>query len=112
MSKRRSTVDVAVILEKANKYLALGSGLYGPTPDQRLGVASLLETILHDTGNYAGYNLLGWMNGGYDAWVADGKPASTAAYLGDDSRRFYYTKNAPATRKANAEKGFHYPKAI
>jgi hypothetical protein len=52
------------------------------------------------------------MNGGYDKWVADGKPASTAAYLGDDSRRFYYTKNAPATRKANAEKGFHYPKAI
>jgi hypothetical protein len=107
-------MDVSAILEKANKYLACGSGLYGPTADQRLGVASLLETILHNTGNYAGYNLLGWMNGGHDRWVADGKPASTAPYLGDDSRRFYYTKADAATspRKVSASVGLHYPKAI
>jgi hypothetical protein len=92
MSKRRSTVNVASILEKANHYLACQSGKYGPTPDQRLGVCSLLETILHDTGNYAGYNLIGWLNGGHDKWISDGKPSDNRPYLGDDSRRFYYTK--------------------
>jgi hypothetical protein len=47
------------------------------TPDQafRLGAASLLEQILHATGNYKGF-----------AYTGDGNEAG----LVDDSRRYYY----------------------
>lgn len=51
---QRKTIEVAWILDKANHYLAtttVNEGL-------RRGVASLLETILHETGNYAGFGPL------------------------------------------------------
>jgi hypothetical protein len=87
MARKRSTVDVALVLEKANAALA---GDYGDA-GYRLGIASLLETVLHAAGQYKGYNHLGWMNGGCEAWRAAGQPADNTPFVGDDSRRFYYS---------------------
>jgi hypothetical protein len=51
--KSKQTVRVADVLARANYYLAYHSPYI--TPDMRKGAASLLETILHDSGNYLGY---------------------------------------------------------
>jgi len=50
----RSTVDVLWLLEETNRILAL------PTveTDVKRGMAVLLERVLHQTGNYAGFMYL------------------------------------------------------
>jgi len=84
-SSKRQTVPVADVITWANARIAVDgqfAALDGLTPDQafRRGVASLLEQILHRTGNYAGF----------------GYPASELAAPGelrdgyDDTRRIYY----------------------
>lgn len=93
MAPQRKTVDVAAVLELANTYLASEHS----TPEKRLGVASLTEMILHATGNYAGFNYLGWVNGGVDRWRADGEPADNTSYIGDQTRRVFYY--APGIQK-------------
>jgi hypothetical protein len=89
MTRKRSTIDVSLVLERANAALA---GEYGDA-GYRAGIASLLETILHATGNYHGYGCLGWLNGGCDAWRAAGEPGfpEKEKFVGDDSRRVYYS---------------------
>ena len=64
----RKTADVQAIKQKANHYLASERFT---TAEMRAGVASLLEVILHDTGNYKGFRYL------------DGAE-------GDQTRRAYY----------------------
>ena len=51
--KSKQTIRVADVLARANYYLAYQSPYI--TPDMRKGAASLLETILHDSGNYSGF---------------------------------------------------------
>ena len=51
--KSKQTIRVADILARANYYLAYQSPYI--TPDMRKGAASLLETILQDSGNYSGF---------------------------------------------------------
>ena len=53
-------------------------------------LCALLETVLHQTGNYKGYNYLDWLEGGCDRWVADGKPENNKKYLGPDHKRLYF----------------------
>lgn len=89
MSKSRKTVDVEVIRNRVNVMLAAPDSSHC-NAETRKGAAFILETVLHDTGNYAGFNYLDWMNSGHDRWVADGKPADTTPYLGDQSRRYYF----------------------
>ena len=55
MARRRSTVPVSVVLRKANSFLRESPPKFS---EMREGVASLLETILHETGNYRGFNYL------------------------------------------------------
>ena len=88
MGRKRSTVDVSLVLEKANAALA---GDYGDA-GYRAGIASLLETVLHATGNYKGFNHLEWLNGGCAAWHAAGEPGfpEKERFIGDETRRFYY----------------------
>lgn len=69
---RRKTARVAEILSKANHALA-AEPTEVLTRDFRRGVASLLENILQETGNYAGYMHL--------------DPHTAGS---DDSRREYY----------------------
>jgi len=89
MGRKRSTVDVSLVLEKANAALA---GDYGDA-GYRAGIASLLETVLFAANQYKGFNYLEWMNGGFTAWQAAGCPEGEekAKYIGDETRRFYYS---------------------
>ncbi len=88
MSKTKKMFEVHDLLIKANDLLAASTG----TPEFRRGVATMLEGVLHATGNYAGYNFIGWTTeGGCDRWLALGDAdAPKASYIGDETRRFYY----------------------
>ena len=77
MAKARKTIEVEFIKRKANFFLkhseplaVLGEGEDGMR-ERRKGVASLLEIVLHETGNYKGWNRL-------------------EAADGDDTRRVYF----------------------
>jgi hypothetical protein len=78
----RKTIDVDQVRDWTNTRLAapgsFHTGLADLSPEQafRLGVASLLEQILHGTGNYAGF--------GYTETYVAGQT--------DETRRRYYAK--------------------
>lgn len=87
MSRRRKTVEVEKIRGWVNTLLSHEElhivRSYGDvTPEQayRLSAASLLEAVLHETGNYAGF--------GYR--LAPGEQYQEG--VTDESRRVYYTK--------------------
>lgn len=83
-SRARKTVDVREILDRANDYLSSA----GTLPEHRAGVASLLEVILHETGNYRGYNLLGTEYAGPGNEPDETYPVLRKGF--DDTRRHYY----------------------
>lgn len=74
----RKTVEVAKVLSMANAFMA-NSGDHEDV--ERRGVASLLESVLHETGNYHGF-----------CYVKKGGRV-TAFVVGetDESRRCYYS---------------------
>lgn len=110
--KARKTVNVSKVLEVANKLLALPNDEVHNAAYRR-GVTSLLEATLHDANVYAGFNYLAWISeGGCEQWRKDnealGAPAnapviSTEAYLGDESRRVYYSHSSLGAAKLAAE---------
>jgi hypothetical protein len=51
---KRKTVSVEALTEQANYLLA--NDKHGP--EHRFGVMALIETVLHDTGNYRGFRYL------------------------------------------------------
>lgn len=74
----RITIDVLDVLDKANTFLKLSQD---DQRERRLGVASLLGTILHQTKNYNGFNYLPGI-------VQNcGTPEQV---ITDDSRRYYH----------------------
>jgi hypothetical protein len=69
------TIKVAALTEKINSMLAESTC----TPGERLSMVGILESVLHETGNYRGYRYL-------DAKFDErGECVS-----GDPSRRWYY----------------------
>jgi hypothetical protein len=56
----RKTVDVAKVLRMANHALAIDISSIGATPEEafRIGVATILEGVLHESDNYHGYAYL------------------------------------------------------
>jgi hypothetical protein len=52
---KRQTVEVAKLKRMANEYFA-NSG--GPFKDARRAIQSFVEAVLHDTGNYRGFQYL------------------------------------------------------
>lgn len=88
---QRKTVSVRKVLDACNNQLKYmhGTNLFkDKTPEQafRLGVASLIDLILHDTGNYAGYTHL-------DQTVELVNGVATPVPVKDDTRRCYsYSK--------------------
>jgi len=70
--KQRKTIEVSAVLSMANNMLA--NSTHAVSAESRMAVASMLERILMDTGNYHGFNYIG----GYVAGM-------------DESRRFYYS---------------------
>lgn len=82
----RKTVNVAEVLERANRMLETPDStirLEDYTPEQalRLGIAGLLETILHSSGNYHGYR--------YQPGVVDFE--ADPPNVRDETRRNYYS---------------------
>lgn len=88
----RRTIPVAQVVEWVNTRLDGADSTLALTDSAgkeltaeqafRLGAASLLETILHATDNYRGYNFL--PDKGI-TWDGDNKPTFV-----DETRRFYY----------------------
>jgi hypothetical protein len=73
----RKTIEVGKVLRIANTFLAAKN----TRPDEREGVAALLETMLFETGNYQGFR---YLEGADYPGETDG--------LG--SRRFYFASKA------------------
>lgn len=89
MPRKRKTIEVSQIRDWINHSLENSpSGAY----EKRQALAGFLTTVLMETGNYAGFNYLAWMNGGCDQWRADGEPKDNTKYLGDQTRVFFYAK--------------------
>ena len=106
----RKTVDVAYVREKVNDLLKHEN----VSDDFRQGAISVLESILHHTGNYNGYIYLSWVEkegrerSGVEQWRYDNalQGVDTACmsyssrlekqelpivpYLGNLTRRVYY----------------------
>lgn len=70
----RKTVDVKSVRERVNKMLDVSTC----TSEERFGMIAVLEMILHDTGNYRGFNN-----------ILEGQVCSYKEQP-DDSRRHYY----------------------
>ena len=88
---QRKTVSVRKVLDSCNNVLKYDFGFGTQFKDKtaeeayRLGVASVLDLILHDTGNYAGYTHLDQAMG-----VVNGV---NTVIVKDDTRRCYcYSK--------------------
>lgn len=111
MARPLKTLQVDQIRKLANKRLALRSAF--ATPDFRRGVAAFLETLLHESRQYAGFNFLDWLEGGHDRWVADRKPLDRTPYIGDESRRVYYAKASPTTVNADTnDRDYHCARSL
>lgn len=85
--KRRKTIAVLDLVERVNTYMRSPE----TTREQRELLSVFIESILHETGNYGGFNYLAWLNGGADQWREAGG-GDTTPFLGDQTRRFYFYK--------------------
>ncbi len=96
MARPRKTVDVSVLLAEANRLMALPDNEH-VNADFRKGVDAMINTVLHATGNYKGFEWIGWADSGYTQWVNDGRPqpVDAAKYIGDETRKRYF--GAPVT---------------
>lgn len=76
----RKTIDVTRVLEMGNHYLASPDlGDADKFRNMRKGAASLLESVLHETGNYGGFQ-----------YLETYRPNDPTF---DDTRRRYYDKS-------------------
>ena len=93
---KRKTIEVSKLKAEINRRLALPAERH--SDDERAALCALLETVLMDTGNYAGFNWLYWQQHGYQEWRDAGSPEEFPAKyrylygpgLHDDYRREYY----------------------
>lgn len=87
----RKTFSVTEIRDSVNYLLAHNETRAGQAPEEavafRMGAASVLEKILHDTGNYRGFGYLDSEVVPDWARREDGKVLRDGY---DDSRRIYY----------------------
>ena len=62
--------------------------------DTKSTYCAALEHVLHETGNYNGYNNRQWLDSGWAQWLSDGKPDGingdySKAYSGPEFDRIY-----------------------
>ena len=67
-----------LLIAQMNKAIA-----FHPLPEGRQNLINIYTTMLIELGIYGGFNYSDWLNGGFERWVADGKPQDNNAYLGD-----------------------------
>ena len=97
MAKARKTFNVEAVKAKVN---ALMLNSKDDAADVRQGASMVLESILHDSGNYRGFGYLTvkdmensqggttvGVNNGPDGWV---EPCYTKRFLNTDETRRYY----------------------
>jgi hypothetical protein len=70
----KKTFRVVDLIDKINRMLAISTC----SQETRCGMIAVLESVLHDTGNYRGFN-----------YIKDGV-VCTYADQPDDTRRYYY----------------------
>ena len=82
----RKTIKVEEVKKWANKQLDFA------TQDFKAGVCLSIETVLHSTGNYNGFNYNYWTETGFELWQKAGKPetAEKDQYIGPKYNRHYY----------------------
>jgi len=76
--KSKKTFDVQLFKNEVNErlaraYKATTNEIYNSN-DYCASLCSILEDVLHNSGNYKGYQSLHWLNGGCNRWEIDGKP--------------------------------------
>ena len=54
----RKTVEVSKLVEMVNAMLLTSTNTFGDTKMVRQGAMNMLESVLHDTGNYRGFRQL------------------------------------------------------
>jgi hypothetical protein len=89
---KRKTIEVQQIKDYVNERLAKSVDNEYVSPAWRFGLCTMLEMILHETGNYKGYNNLykhQVPEGQKPGIIFDDSPAANHQYP-DDSRRIYY----------------------
>ena len=90
MKRGKKTIDVERVKVLINTILEQPSTKV--TDIEKRQLCTVLETILHETGNYHGYNNLDWIRfGGFEKWKEEnGNIAETAKYTGREYTRIYY----------------------
>lgn len=88
----RKTFEVEAFKDWVNERLA--DDHPSLTQDFKRGLATALERVLHDTGNYAGFQNLYWQEQGYREWKDAGEPGfpEKEQYItgGEEYSRIYY----------------------
>lgn len=82
---KRKTVPVVDIVRLGNAMMERDIPV-----EAKRAVRSLVESILHDTGNYHGFNYIAWSRWGWRKWIEDGEPEDKTPYLGDPDDIFFY----------------------
>lgn len=79
---KRKTIEVERVRELANKFLELSADIQS---HERIGVAGMIENVLHETGNYKGF---GYIQG--KGIIHDPVPGGVNHVFVDETRRTYY----------------------
>jgi len=103
MARPRKTIEVARIKEMANKFFKESAD---EMVDEREALKVFIDSILFETNNYHGFNMLYWLEQGFEEWNAAGKPDGNEwvnkdgevvngyevkkQFFGDESRVKYY----------------------
>ena len=74
-----------LIIDRANNLIKDAS-----TPENRVAIAIVVSDLMHAAGIYKGFNYVDWVDGGWQRWCDDGKPADNTPYLGDQTKIRYY----------------------
>lgn len=84
----KKSMKVEELKEYANKLLL------NPRLSQQFkdGVSTMIEHVLHKTGNYEGFQYTYWNNVGYKLWIEAGKPSfpEKQKFIGNEYDRTYY----------------------
>jgi hypothetical protein len=90
----RKTIAVERIKEIINEQLKNDK----LSQDAKEGLCGVLEIVLMETGNYHGFNHLGWLNGGSQDWIdgvnrgiySETDYVTKQAFIGPEFDRIYY----------------------
>ena len=99
--KGKKTINVVALKEYANIQLARTDE--HATESFKSGICVMIERVLHDSGNYKGFNDLYWMETGWNEWRTVGNETEVweekkkyiygtpdSKYHGNKFCRFYY----------------------